>query len=151
MLRIRKIDDIKNELTLKIKQKDYDLEINQNIDEKDINLILNSNIFPIGEIIDKLHELSIDTKCLYNLATLQTERLEIYEKDLTICIDKNQYCNSLDYNIEIESNLDKNHAIELLKQYGKIFKFEICDDYLVKSARAINTALEEKKFNKIEN
>ena len=114
-------------------------------------MILNSNIFPLGEIIDKLHELSFDTKRLYNLATLQTERLEIYEKDLTICIDKNQYCNSLDYNIEIESNLDKNHAIGLLKQFGKIFKFEIRDDYLVKSARAINTALEEKKFNKIEN
>ena len=56
-------------------------------------------------------------------------------------LDKNNYANREDYNIEIESNISKDHAKRILFEYKEKYSFSYQENYLSKSRRAINEYL----------
>jgi uncharacterized protein YjbK len=119
MLRIRKIDDSKEELTLKIKKENGDLEINETLLDH--------------PTIDK--HLLIPFNKLKPIITLETQRVEIDVEDYLIAIDMNAYNGIIDFNLEIEAS-SKERAKEIILQFCKEFSLEYKNAYPSKSRRA---------------
>ena len=141
-LRVRTINDVKSELTLKIKGNQGDEEINDGLTPKEKELLFNQNIFPQGEVKNRLTLLPYSLDKYHLIATLYNRRLEIEFDDHVLVIDKNTYGDVIDYNIEVESKIDIEHAKEVLKQYANQFNLTLSKEkYLGKARRAINQAL----------
>lgn len=140
-LRIRTINDVKCELTAKIKGDNGDQEINDNITLKEMDSLLKDGIFPIGNVKQYLLSLSCPLSSYRNIAVLYNRRLEIEQDDYLLVIDKNTYSDITDYNLEIEaSNIEQ--AKEVLKEYIKKFNLSLVEqNYLGKASRAIKAAL----------
>ena len=102
-LRVRVINDLKSELTLKIKGNNGDQEINDDLLPKDMDALLKSNIFPNGNVKDYLLTLPKSLDSFKNIVSLYNRRLEIEEEDHLLVIDKNNYSDITDYNLEIEA------------------------------------------------
>ncbi len=136
VIRIRIIDSKKYELTCKIKGIDGDQEYNYLLSKDQYNFYLKqkkieSFQLPGGEeLID-----------LYYIVDLSTIRYEIKYDDYLLVIDKNQYDGVVDYNIEIESDISKEHAKKVLFEYKEKYGFTYDINYISKSRRAINKYL----------
>ena len=118
--RHRIINDVSSELTIKIKGKDGDTEINDKL-----------NIYPINEY--KV------------IATLYNRRLEIEYEDHLLVIDKNSYGDIVDYNLEIEAKDNIDTAHKRLKEYIKKFHLSLINQkYQGKATRAIMAAKENR-------
>ena len=115
MLRIRSIKG-KNarELTYKVKGEDGDLEYNQLLTYLKFTGIVFAHCFPAGEVLNKLKEDNIDVSSLRVITELRTRRMEVKLKDSNIVLDANEYNGIIDYDLEIESKISKNHAKEVL-------------------------------------
>ena len=141
-LRVRIINDVKSELTLKIKGKNGDEEITDGLPPKEMDMLLNQNIFPYGEVRNRLMLLPYSLDKYHRIAVLYNRRLEIEFDDHLLVIDKNTYGDVVDYNIEVESKIGIEHAKEMLKQYAQQFNLTLSrEKYLGKARRAINQAL----------
>lgn len=98
-------------------------------------------IFPDGPVKKTLKD---NDKLFQNIkyqTYLKCKRIEIKDGDCLIVIDKNDYINNHDYNIEVEAeSIEKANKkiLDLSKQFG----FEVKDFYIPKSRRALL-----KKFN----
>ena len=137
-LRIRTINDINCELTLKIKGSNGDQEINDNVFIKEINLLINQNIFPEGNVKNYLLSLAYPLSEYHPITTLYNRRLEIAFPDHLLVIDKNTYSNIVDYNLEIESEKDIKTAKKYLEYYINKFNLSLKDEpYIGKAHRAI--------------
>lgn len=136
VLRLRNISEKENELTLKIKGENGDLEINYPLTLNQVDKILVNLEFPKCEIIDELIKRGIDISSLKLITILKTERLEFYYPEYTFVVDKNYYNNKVDFNLEVESD-SKNAAISYLKSIIPEFGVEYKKDYISKSRRAI--------------
>ena len=136
VLRIREINDSEKELTLKIKEKDGDIEITHNIEsEKEYQKLLSGNINNL-EIEKEISSRGGDIKILGVITTLTTERVEVEFDDHLLVIDKNFYNNKIDFNLEVESTsreLAKEYLEKVISKYGIAYK----KDYISKSRRAI--------------
>ena len=140
-LRLRTINDIKSELTLKIKGENGDDEINDCLNGKEAELLIKSNIFPYGEVRNRLKLLPYSLDKYHNVATLFNRRLEIEFDDYLLVIDKNTYGEVVDYNIEIESKVGIKHANSVLKEYIEKFNLPVSKEkYRGKARRAIDEA-----------
>ena len=140
-LRLRTINDIKSELTLKIKGENGDDEINDYLNGKEAELLIKSNIFPYGEVRNRLKLLPYSLDKYHNVATLFNRRLEIEFDDYLLVIDKNTYGEVVDYNIEIESKVGIKHANSVLKEYIEKFNLPVSKEkYRGKARRAIDEA-----------
>lgn len=140
-LRVRTINDVKSELTLKIKGNNGDQEINDDLSIKQFDLLMNENIFPDGEVKKALLSLSYPLSLFKNIATLYNRRLEIEFEDHLLVIDKNIYHDIVDYNLEIETKEDIKLADTLLKAYIKQFNLSQANQkYKGKATRAILAA-----------
>ena len=140
-LRLRTINDIKSELTLKIKGENGDDEINDYLNGKEAELLIKSNIFPYGEVRNRLMLLPYSLDKYHNVATLFNRRLEIEFDDYLLVIDKNTYGEVVDYNIEIESKVGIKHANSVLKEYIEKFNLPVSKEkYRGKARRAIDEA-----------
>ena len=141
-LRVRTINDIKSELTLKIKGENGDDEINDGLTPKEAELLVNQNIFPYGQVRNRLMLLPYSLDKYHRVAVLYNRRLEIEYEDYLLVIDKNTYGEVVDYNIEIESRVGIKHAKDVLKQYIEKFNLPVSKEkYVGKATRAIKEAL----------
>lgn len=136
VLRMRKINNSKYELTLKIKGENGDIEINHKLTDKEKDNLLENSIISYPPILDKLKESNIDPSSIRYITNLKTERLEVRLEYCLLVIDKNYYRNKVDFNLEVESSaksLAKSQLEEIIKPFGLSIK----KDYINKAKRAI--------------
>ena len=136
VLRMRKINNSKYELTLKIKGENGDIEINHKLTDKEKDDLLENSIISYPPILDKLKESNIDPSSIRYITNLKTERLEVRLEYCLLIIDKNYYRNKIDFNLEVESSaksLAKSQLEEIIKPFGLSIK----KDYINKAKRAI--------------
>ena len=145
-LRVRIINDVKSELTLKIKGEDGDEEVTDGLSPKEQELLLEQNIFPYGQVRNRLMLLPYPLNKYHRITSLFNRRLEIEFEDHILVVDKNTYEDEVDYNLEIESSVGIVHAKQLLKEYANKFDLTLSKEkYIGKARRAITAAL--KKLN----
>ena len=136
VLRMRKINNSKYELTLKIKGENGDIEINHKLTDKEKDDLLENSIISYSPILNKLKESNIDPSSIRYITNLKTERLEVRLEYCLLIIDKNYYRNKIDFNLEVESSaksLAKSQLEEIIKPFGLSIK----KDYINKAKRAI--------------
>ena len=139
-LRIRTINDVRLELTLKIKGKNGDEEINDDISFKEKEGIIKDRYFPDGHVKSYLLSLPIPLSNYENIVSLYNRRLEIPYEDYLLVIDKNEYNGITDYNLEIEAKNDINLANKILSEYIKKFNLSLANQkYRGKAHRAIDS------------
>lgn len=136
VLRLREIDENKQELTLKIKAENGDIEINRPLTSKELHEMLNQINISDVEIINRLKTIGVELVDLKLVAKLKTERIEIKEDGYLFVIDKNYHNDRIDYDLEVEST-SKEEAIHYLKTIINQFGIEYKKDYISKSRRAI--------------
>lgn len=137
-LRVRIINDAKCELTCKVKGNNGDLEINDDLTKKEKELLLNEGIFPEGEVKKHLLTLPYPLNRYQIIATLYNRRLEIPQDDHLLVIDKNTYCDVVDYNLEVETKEDIALANAKINEYIKQFNLTLINQkYMGKATRAI--------------
>ena len=143
-LRIRTINDVRSELTLKIKGENGDEEINDDISFKEKEILLNEKVFPEGNVKRYLLSLPIPLSNYENIVSLYNRRLEIKYDNHLLVIDKNEYIGIVDYNLEIETENDIKLARALLNEYIKKFNLSLGNQkYMGKAHRAINAAIKK--------
>ena len=119
MLRIRNASQGIHELTLKIRQNEGVLEINETLNKHpQIDKCLNNKFYEFKPII-----------------TLKTKRIEIPIDDYLLAVDKNEYLDVIDYDIEVEANTQQ-RAKEVMLELCKKYNLQYDVNYKVKSARA---------------
>ena len=136
VLRIRKINHQKSELTLKIQKEEGCLEINHPLTLIEESELLNSNVIPDLRIIEELAAYNINPKDIKLITSLVTDRIEIQFDKYLLVIDKNEYRGKTDFNLEVESDSDfaANFYLNLIiSEFG----IENKKDYITKSKRAI--------------
>ena len=139
-LRVRIINDVKSELTLKIKGENGDQELNDDLSFKDAELLIKESKFPDGNVKNYLLKLPCPLESYKNIVTLYNRRLEIEYDDHLLVIDKNTYNDIIDYNLEIEVNDDIKHANEVLNKYIEKFNLSLSKQkYAGKAHRAIDS------------
>jgi len=140
-LRLRSINEVQSELTLKIKGSNGDDEITDSLTPKDVDSLLNQNIFPGGKVRKYLLTLETPLSDYQQIAKLYNRRLEIPFSDHTLVIDKNVYGDITDYNIEIEAKNNIEEAQKYLKEYIDKFNLDQPNEkYIGKARRAISEA-----------
>ncbi len=142
--RLRTINDIKSELTIKIKGKNGDDEINDSLNTQEAQLVLKSRVFPDGGVKNFLLTLPYTFDAYKEITTLYNVRLEIEEKDHLLVIDKNTYNDIIDYNLEIETKDGIESARRILNYY--IEQFSLVNrgqKYVGKAHRAIMSAIKK--------
>lgn len=139
MLRVRRLES-QYDFTLKVPLKDSsgDTEHHQYLDETTYKKLLNNNVFPDGEIKNIISSFNISISQIKYKKSLHCDRLEFYIDDFIIVLDKNNYGDIMDFNIEIEStSLGKsvNKNLEL----SKMFSYEFKDKYKTKFIRVLES------------
>ena len=143
-LRVRITNNIKCELTLKIKHPDGDDEITDVLTKKEMDTLLNEGIFPEGDVKNQLKLLPYSLDNYKQIVTLTNIRLEIEEEDHLLVIDKNSYLDIIDYNLEVEAKDSIETAIKRMKEYIEAFNLaNRGQKYVGKSHRAINAAIKK--------
>ena len=119
MLRIRNTSTGIHELTLKVRQKEGVLEINETLEKHpQIDAALNNKFYEFKEIIK-----------------LVTKRIEIPIEDYLLVIDKNEYLDVIDFDIEVEAETQA-RAKEVMLKLCEKYNLRYDENYQVKSARA---------------
>ena len=143
--RLRIINDVSSELTIKIKGKNGDTEINDKLNIAQFNFLKNNNTFPDGEVKKYLSTLSYPISEYKVITTLFNRRLEIEFDDHLLVIDKNSYSDIVDYNLEIETKDNIESAKKHLEEYVKKFHLSLINQkYQGKATRAIMAAKENR-------
>ena len=136
VLRVRKINNQKYELTLKIQEEKGCLEINYPLTSNEKDELFNSSVIPSKEIKDKLSSIGVVPSKIKYITDLKTERLEVKLDECLLVIDKNYFRGRVDYNIEVESDSEthaKSQLLSIIKPFGVTYK----KDYINKARRAI--------------
>ena len=140
VLRIRSFrKNNKRELTYKVKGDNGDEEYNQTLSHYWFYQITRFSRLPDGPIKEKLLKDGVDVSSLKMIADLYTRRIEINIDDYLLVLDANLYNDITDYNLEIESNVSKEHAKRTILDYCQRFNIKYELDYLTKSERAMNS------------
>ena len=140
MLRIRSFPKNKErEFTYKIKGENGDIEINQILSHYWFYEITRKSHLPDGPVKEQLIKDGVDISNLKMLVELYTRRLEVELDDHRLILDANLYNDISDYNLEIESNISKRHAKEVIMHYCNMFKIEYKEGYVTKVARAFKS------------
>ena len=143
-LRMRIINDVKCELTIKISHKDGDDEINDLLTKKEVDDLIKEGKFPDGEVKNYLLSLPYHLDEYKEITTLTNIRLEIENDDHLLVIDKNTYGDIVDYNLEIEAHDSIDTAVMHMKEYMVQFNIPVpTQKYVGKSHRAIAAALKK--------
>ena len=124
-----------DKLTLKIPQENGLLEINQIISKEEINLILAGNFLPNGGVKDALLKVNVSSSDIEVIGRLHTTRLLVMDKDFELCLDKNIYNDTVDYEIEVEGpSLELAH--KYIENFFKKEKILFKENHLSKYIRA---------------
>lgn len=141
-LRIRTINNTKAELTLKIKGENGDEEINDDITFKEMDTLINDKVFPNGDVKNFLLTFPNPLSTYENILVLYNRRLEIKFDNHLLVIDKNNYNDITDYNLEIEVKEDINLAKKVLSEYIEKFHLSLANQkYIGKANRAIDSVI----------
>ena len=135
MLRIRNLNNKGYELTFKVKGENGDTEFNQPISSKDRELFINEGTFPDGEVKEQVQSI-IPVDSIKLITSLKTLRHEKQFEDYLLVLDKNEYNNIVDFNLEVESD-NKQKSIEIIKKYCELYGLQYSETYKGKSRRAI--------------
>ena len=135
VLRIREIDGQNYELTLKIKEENSDKELNLPLCIENKDEYINNFVITNKEMIKELKARNVDVSKIKFLISLKTERLEVTYPNFILVIDKNEYNNIIDYNVEVEST-SRREAISLLNKHFSPFGVTYKKGYISKSRRA---------------
>lgn len=109
--------------------------------EEELSLISRKNVIPNGPVKEALLIKGIDS--IRYVGEIRTYRFEVFNKDYTIVLDKNEYQGIKDYNLEIESDSNQKSE-EVLKEILKESNIEYKVDKTTKSKRAITAYLNQK-------
>ena len=140
MLRIRSFKSCKErEFTYKVRGNDGDLEYTQGLSHYWFYQITRFSRLPDGPVKNKLLEDGVDVESLKMFVDLYNRRVVAELDDYTLFLDINLYNDISDYDLEIESNISKQHAKEVILQYCKMFNIEYKDDYKTKIRRVIDS------------
>lgn len=130
-------------LTMKAPLSEGLLEKNQTMSLQEATQMIRNNKLPEGEIRDFLEMLHINPNSLLILAELTTERREgVYEGN-KINISKNTYGDTIDYELECDSD-SKVKSEKALEDLCTKFKIPFKINEISKEDRAISEALENK-------
>ena len=139
MLRIREINGIAKEVTLKVKGDNGDQEITRLIKEQvDYNLSIFEQNLLNKEMLKILKENNVNPKEIGLITTLSTERIELIEDNCIYVLDKNYYNGIVDFDIEVEAKSIL-EAEKYLLDFISLFGIEYKKDYITKSRRAIKS------------
>ncbi len=127
-------------LTLKAPLSEGLLEKNQSMSLQEATNMIRSNKIPEGEIRDFLETLHINPESLSILAELITERREGVYNETKINISKNTYGDTIDYEIECDSD-SKTKSEKTLEEICAKFKIPFQINTVSKEERAISDAL----------
>lgn len=127
-------------LTLKAPLSEGLLEKNQSMSLQEATNMIRSNKIPEGEIRDFLETLHINPEFLSILAELITERREGVYNETKINISKNTYGDTIDYEIECDSD-SKTKSEKTLEEICAKFKIPFQINTVSKEERAISDAL----------
>ena len=127
-------------LTLKAPLSEGLLEKNQSMSLQEATNMIRSNKIPEGEIRDFLETLHINPESLSILAELITERREGVYNETKINISKNTYGDTIDYEIECDSD-SKTKSEKTLEEICVKFKIPFQINTVSKEERAISDAL----------
>lgn len=127
-------------LTLKAPLSEGLLEKNQSMTLQEATDMIRNDKIPEGEISDFLQILHIDPSDLTILAELTTERREGVYDGTSINISKNTYGDTIDYEIECDSD-SKAKSERTLKELLDKFKISFKLNDVSKEDRAISEAL----------
>lgn len=130
-------------LTLKAPLSEGLLEKNQSMTLQEATDMIRNDKIPEGEISDFLQILHIDPDHLTILAELTTERREGLYDGTSINISKNTYGDTVDYEIECDSD-SKAKSERTLKELLDKFKIPFKLNDVSKEDRAISEALNSK-------
>lgn len=130
-------------LTMKAPLSEGLLEKNQSMTLQEATDMIRNDKIPEGEISDFLQILHIDPEKLTILAELTTERREGVYEDTSINISKNTYGDTIDYEIECDSDSKIKSERTLRELLGK-FKIPFALNDVSKEDRAISEALNSK-------
>ncbi|MBP5694910.1 MAG: CYTH domain-containing protein [Bacilli bacterium] len=138
-LRIRVIDG-KYVMTLKSPMSEGLLEKEETISEDQFQLFEKKNIFPECTLKDFIIMLGFEIKKLKVMANLRTHRcrFELDEGKHYLCIDKNEYNNLVDYELELEGN-SLGKAKNRLEQFCIEYGIEYKDNPRSKQTRALES------------
>ena len=137
MLRIRSFKNYKErEFTYKVKGVEGDIEYTQILSHYWFYQITRYSRLPEGIVKEKLLEDGVDVNSLKMLVDLYTRRIEVKIDDYLFVLDANLYNGITDYNIEIESDVSKKHAKDVILKYCEMFNLEYKEKYITKSKRA---------------
>ena len=140
VLRIRSFRSCKErELTYKVKGKESDIEYTQMLSHYWFYQITRYSRLPECNVKEQLIKDEVDVNSLRMLVDLYTKRIEVKIDDYLFVLDANMYNGINDYNIEIESDVSKKHAKEVVLKYCEMFGLTYSDNYIVKSKRAFMT------------
>lgn len=122
ILRVRKRD--KYELTIKRKKGYNKYELTEIITEEEFNNFLKTKTIPSLQIQNELTDV-IKGQTLVNYMSLSTYRIFFPYKKGKIAIDKCEYVDAIDYELEYEASTyeqGKREFIEIVKEFGIIYK-----------------------------
>ena len=140
VLRIRSFKDKKErEFTYKIKGEEGDIEYTQLLSRYWFYQITRYSKLPDGPVKQKLFDDKVDIESLKMLVDLYTRRMEVRFDNYLFVLDANMYNGITDYNIEIESDISKQHAKEVILQYCNQFGLEYKKKYIGKCKRALQS------------
>ncbi len=132
--RIRKEKYI--ELTVKMKQKEGKLEVNQLLNEIEFEEFLQTGILPSGEVKDALKKQGWKEEKLYVFATLTTKRVELPFQEGILDLDESHYFDQIDYEIEYESDSLVHGTMVLQLLFKKLEISDASPSQYTKLARA---------------
>lgn len=117
-IRIRSIDGLLPKLQIKqpLESKQYGVKCNKEY-EKVISTIVDSiEIDTLAEVMGG--NFNLEYSKVINLGYLTTTRVICNIKNCEIALDKNEYLNKVDYELEIEFDKDNQSALEILEYLG---------------------------------
>lgn len=129
-----------NKLTMKAPLAEGLLDKSQALSESEAESLIQNNLFPRGDIQDFLDILHIDVSKFRILAELTTERRECSYDGFEINISKNIYSDSVDYELECDSD-SVNNSQNTLREICDRYHIEYKINTLSKETRAINAAM----------
>ena len=140
MLRIRSLKNVKfREFTYKVKGENGDTEYTQLLSHYWFNQITHFSRLPDCEVKEKLLSDGVDINSLKMTTELLTRRMQIQTSTYIIALDVNVYNGIVDYDLEIESFISKQHATEIILMFCIQFGMVYDPNYVTKSARAFNS------------
>ena len=139
MLRVRKSHS-QFDLTLKVplSKELGDTEYHQYLEQNEYLNLKENNIFPNGNIKDKIESFGVSITSVKYKTSLNCFRHEFYFDNHIIILDKNAYGDILDFNIEIEAS-SKENAINKNLELAKRFSYEFKDSYKTKFVRVLDS------------